>query len=137
MKKYFGFQDLISIQKELYKTKNAGKNNKLVNVIKSGLKDLKKDIEQMGDDVKEIEKPDEIVDIAEKILEYNRQNQERQGLKMLTPHQMLSRLPITLAQIKSGNNLEKLKNKIRQLLYSLHRSRKLTKRLYNNLINTF
>ena len=137
MKKYFGFQDLISIQKELYKTKNAGKNNKLVNVIKSGLKDLKKDIEQMGDDVKEIEKPDEIVDIVEKILEYNRQNQERQGLKMLTPHQMLSRLPITLAQIKSGNNLEKLKNKIRQLLYSLHRSRKLTKRLYNNLINTF
>ena len=137
MKKCFGFQDLISIQKELYKTKNAGKNNKLVNVIKSGLKDLKKDIEQMGDDVKEIEKPDEIVDIVEKILEYNRQNQERQGLKMLTPHQMLSRLPITLAQIKSGNNLEKLKNEIRQLLYSLHHSRKLTKRLYNNLINTF
>ena len=137
MKKYFGFQDLISIQKELYKTKNAGKNNKLANMIKSGLKDLKKDIEQMGDDVKEIEKPDEIVDIAEKILEYNRQNQERQGLKMLTPHQMLSRLPITLAQIKSGNNLEKLKNEIRQLLYSLHRSRNLTKTLYNNLINTF
>ena len=137
MKKYFGFQDLISIQKELYKTKNAGKNNKLVNVIKSGLKDLKKDIEQMGDDVNEIEKPDEIVDIVEKILEYNRQNQEGQGLKILTPHQMLSRLPITLAQIKSGNNLEKLKNEIRQLLYSLHRSRNLTKTLYNNLINTF
>ena len=82
MKKCFGFQDLISIQKELYKTKNAGKNNKLVNVIKSGLKDLKKDIEQMGDDVKEIEKPNEIVDNVEKILEYNRQNQEGKGLKI-------------------------------------------------------
>ena len=137
LKKYFGFQDLISMQKELYKSKNAGKNNKLANIIKSGLKDLKKDIEQMGDDVNEIEKPDEIVDIVEKILEYNRQNQEGQGLKILTPHQMLSRLPITLAQIKSGNNLEKLKNEIRQLLYSLHRSRNLTKTLYNNLINTF
>ena len=136
MKKYFGFQDLISIQKELYKTKNAGKSNKLVNVIKSGLKDLKKDIEQMGDDVKEIEKPNEIVDNVEKILEYNRQNQEGKGLKILTPNQMLSRLPITLAQTKSANNLEKLKNEIRQLLYSLHRSRKLTKTLYNNLINT-
>ena len=137
LKKYFGFQDLISMQKELYKSKNAGKNNKLANMIKSGLKDLKKDIEQMGDDVNEIEKPDEIVDIVEKILEYNRQNQEGLGLKILTPHQMLSRLPITLAQIKSGNNLEKLKNEIRQLLYSLHRSRNLTKTLYNNLINTF
>ena len=137
LKKYFGFQDLISMQKELYKSKNAGKNNKLANMIKSGLKDLKKDIEQMGDDVNEIEKPDEIVDIVEKILEYNRQNQEGQGLKILTPHQILSRLPITLAQIKSGNNLEKLKNEIRQLLYSLHRSRNLTKTLYNNLINTF
>ena len=137
LKKYFGFQDLISMQKELYKSKNAGKNNKLANMIKSGLKDLKKDIEQMGDDVNEIEKPDEIVDIVEKILEYNRQNQEGQGLKILTPHQMLSRLPITLAQIKSGNNLEKLKNEIRQLLYSLQRSRNLTKTLYNNLINTF
>ena len=137
LKKYFGFQGLISMQKELYKSKNAGKNNKLANMIKSGLKDLKKDIEQMGDDVNEIEKPDEIVDIVEKILEYNRQNQEGQGLKILTPHQMLSRLPITLAQIKSGNNLEKLKNEIRQLLYSLQRSRNLTKTLYNNLINTF
>ena len=136
LKKYFGFQDLISMQKELYKSKNAGKNNKLANMIKSGLKDLKKDIEQMGDDVNEIEKPDEIVDIVEKILEYNRQNQEGLGLKILTPHQMLSRLPITLAQIKSGNNLEKLKNEIRQQLYSLHRSRNLNKTLYNNLINT-
>ena len=43
---------------------------------------------------------------------------------------MLSRLPITLAQLKAGNNSEKLKNKIRQILYSLHRSKKLTKQLY-------
>ena len=48
---------------------------------------------------------------------------------------MLSRLSITLAQLKAGNNYEKLKNEIRQLLYSLWRSKKLTKRIYNHLIN--
>ena len=57
------------------------------------------------------------------------------GLKILTPDQMLSRLPITLAQLKAGNNSEKLKNEIRQLLYSLYRSKKLTKQLYKSLIN--
>ena len=49
------------------------------------------------------------------------------GIKILTPSQMLSRLPITLTQLKAGNNSEKLKNEIRQLLYSLYRSKKLTK----------
>ena len=52
---------------------------------------------------------------------------EEYGLNILTPNQMLSRLPITLAQLKAGNNSEKLKNEIRQLLYSLYRSKKLTK----------
>ena len=53
---------------------------------------------------------------------------------MLTPNQMLSILPITLAQLKAGNNSEKLKIEIRQLLYSLYRSKKLTKQLYKSLI---
>ena len=51
-----------------------------------------------------------------------RRNQEGQGLKILTPNQMFSRLPISLAQLKTGNNSEKLKYEIRQLLYSLYRS---------------
>ena len=55
------------------------------------------------------------------------------GLKILTPSQMLSRLPMTLAQLKAGNSSKKLKNQIRQLLHS---SKKLTKTIYNNLINT-
>ena len=63
-----------------------------------------------------------------------RRNQQRQGLKILTPDQMLSRLPITLAQLKAGNNSEKLKNEIRQL-YSLYRSKKLTKQLYKSLVD--
>ena len=64
-----------------------------------------------------------------------RRNQQAQGHKMLTPNQMLSRLTISLAQLKAGNNSEKLKNEIRQLLYSLYRSKKLTKQLYKSLID--
>ena len=68
--------------------------------------------------------------LLKKILEFNKQNQSGLGLKTITPDQMLSRLPITLAQLKAGNNSEKLKNEIRQLLYSLYRS----KNLQNNSI---
>ena len=48
---------------------------------------------------------------------------------------MLSRLPISLAQLKAGNNSQKLKNEIGQLLYSLHRSKNLTKQLYKSLVD--
>ena len=65
----------------------------------------------------------------------NQPNQSGQGLKILTPNQMLSRLPIALAQLKAQNNSKKLKNEIRELLYSLYRSKNLTKTIYNNLIN--
>ena len=57
------------------------------------------------------------------------------GLKILTPDQMFSRLPISLAQLKAGNNSEKRKNEIRQLLYSLYRSKKLTKNFYKILFD--
>ena len=55
-------------------------------------------------------------------------------LKILTKQQMLSRLPILLAQIQAGNNSIKLKNEIRQILYLLYRSKTLTKTVYNNLL---
>ena len=120
--------------KELYKTNDKEKNSLLVRVINSGLNDLEEEIEKMSKKEKEIEKPDKIVEIVEEILKFNKQNQEEKGLKILTPNQMLSRLPITLAQLKAGNNSEKLKNEIRQLLYSLYRSKNMTKQVYNNLI---
>ena len=82
-----------------------------------------------------IEENEKIIDIVERILYFNQQDQSGQGLKILTPNQMLSRLPISLAQLKGGNNSEKLKNEIRLFLYSLYRSKKLTKNVYNNLIN--
>ena len=80
------------------------------------------------------EKPYNIVKVVKKILEINNIKQQGEGIKILTPNQMLNRLPISLAQLKAGNNSEKLKNEIRQLLYSLYRSKNMTKQVYNNLI---
>ena len=59
-----------------------------------------------------------------------------EGLKILTNKQMLNRLPILLAQIQAGNNSKPLKNELRQTLYSLYRSKVLTKTVYNNLIKS-
>ena len=59
---------------------------------------------------------------------------EGRGLKILSKQQMLSRLPILLALIQAGDNSKSLKNEKRQLIYSLYRSKKLTKTVYNNLI---
>ena len=62
--------------------------------------------------------------------------QKRKGLKILTPKQMVTRLPILLAQLKAGNNSQNLKHDIGQIAYSLYRSKILSKLIYNNLINT-
>ena len=62
--------------------------------------------------------------------------QEGAGLKILTSNQMLKRLPIALAQIKADNNSESLSNEIRQIVYYLYQSKKITKMLYNNIINS-
>ena len=97
---------------------------------------MKKVIEDVpGNNTFKIEENKKTINIVERILYFNQLNLSGQGLKLLTPNQMLSRLLITLAQLKTGNNSEKLKNEIRQLLYSLYRSKKLTKNVYNNLIN--
>ena len=65
----------------------------------------------------------------------DKENQEGQGLKALTPRQMPSRLPISLAQLEAGNNFKKLKNEIRQLLYSLYCSKKVSKTIYKYMIS--
>ena len=62
--------------------------------------------------------------------------QEGEGLKILTPNQMLKKLPIAFAQIKAGNNSESLLNEIRQIVYYLYRSKTITNMLYNNIINS-
>ena len=64
------------------------------------------------------------------------EKQEETGLKILTPKQMLQRLPTALAQVKAGNNSESLLNEIRQIVYSLYQSKQITKKVYNNIIES-
>ena len=101
--------------KFLYKV-NTNQNNELVNVINSRLKDSKEEIKKMPKEEKETEKSDNIVKLVEEILKFNKQKQEGQGMKILTP------------------SSEKLKNEVRQLLYSLYHSKNITKQVHNNLI---
>ena len=70
------------------------------------------------------------------IFQVSKESQEGTGLKILTPNQMLKRLPIALAQVKAGKNSEILLNEIRQIVYSLYRSKEITKTVYNNIINS-
>ena len=81
---------------------------------------IKKLIEKVPENKKsKIKENEKIINIVDNILYFN---QSEQGLKIFTPKQMLSRLPVSLAQLNAGNNSEKLKNEIRQLLYSFYRS---------------
>ena len=127
---YFKYSSPSDMYKELCEVDTE--NNKMkVNFIKNDMTDLKKDIENMSeDDVDKIEEMSKIADIVELILYFNNEDQEGNGLRILTPNQMFSRLPISLAQLKAGNNSEKLKNEIRELLYSLYWSKKINS---NNL----
>ena len=111
------------------------KNNKLVNIFNSGLKDLENQIKNMSKRERKIKKPNNIVTVVKKIFDFNKHAQEGQGMKILTPNQMRNRLPIALAQLQAGNNSNKLKNEIRQLLYSLYRSKNMTKQIYKSLIS--
>ena len=84
------------------------------------------------------EQPDttEMSDLESEKSVKQKRNKKEFELKILTPDQMFYRLPISLAQLKAGNNSEKITNKITKLLYSLYRSKNLTKTIYNNLNNT-
>ena len=63
-------------------------------------------------------------------------NPDYSKLKILSPKQMLQRLPIALAQVKAGNNSESLLNEIRQIFYSLYQSKQITKKVSNSTIKS-
>ena len=63
-------------------------------------------------------------------------NTDQSKLKILTPKQLLQRLPIVLTQVKVGNNSENLLNEIRQIVYSLYQPKEITKKVYNNIIKS-
>ena len=118
------------------KTASYEKNKNMVESINKKLTKLKNIVKNVPkSEVSKVEENKKIIDIPKRILELNSEKQLGLGLKILTPDQMLRRLPITLAQLKAGSNSEKLKNEIRQLLHSLYRSKKLTKQLHKSLID--
>ena len=67
---------------------------------------------------------------------YDAKQNEGKRLKILTPRQMIQRLPIALGQVKAGNDSENLLNEIRQIVYSLYQSKEITKKVCNNLIRS-
>ena len=69
-------------------------------------------------------------------LEGDEKVKEKKGLNILTPNKLLTRLSILLAQIKAANNSYKLKNETRQMLCLLYQHNKITKKVYNNLMNS-
>ena len=119
-------------QKKLFEIKDEKKKNDFVEEIKNRRSKLKDEIEEMSE--KNKEESNKILKIVEEIIKFNNQKQSAEGIKILTPNQMLSRLPISLAQLEAGNSSNKRKNEIRQLLYSRYRSKNMTKQVYNNLI---
>ena len=135
-KEYFTVcQSPSHMYKKLRETEGE-RNEDQVYLIKEVLNRMKKANENVPENKTfKTEENKKMTNIVKRILYFNNLEQSGQGLKILTPNQMLSRLPISLAQLKAGNNSEKLKNEIRQLLYSLYRSKKLTKQLYKSLID--
>ena len=115
--------ELLSIQDVLDDINNENIENK--DDAREKFKNLKNDVksDELKDIVKELER--EI---------FGNEELSGSGLKILTNKQMLNRLPILLAQIQAGSNSSKLKNEARQIVYSLYRSKVLTKTVYNNLI---
>ena len=128
---YFDYSSPSYIYKSLNETENSEENKVLVNILENRLTNLIKEIKSNPtSDTKKFKNRNNMLENVQLIRYFNQQNQSEKGLKLLTPNQMLSRLPISLAQLKEGNNSEKLKNEIRQLLYSLYQS----KNLQNNCI---
>ena len=116
------YLDYLNIIRKGYKNAEQRKTLANINILYNTRNNAIKFIEDYGSMILEAKK------LAKK--------QEGTGLKILTPNQMLKRLPIALAQIKTGNNSESLLNEIRQIVYSLYRSKEITKKVYNNIINS-
>ena len=112
-KEYFtDYQSPSNMSKKLIETKNAEINQTKVDFIKKILSKLQKTVDYVPKDkTYKIEENEKIIDIVKCILEFNDKIQSEQGIKILTPNQMLSRLQISLAQLKAGNNSENLKTK--------------------------
>ena len=118
---YLKYRNPWFLLKDLISAKQS-KNKKLVNNINNGSIDLKNNINRK--EVPGNENLKKVADIVEKILEFNKQQKGKES-KILTPEQMLQRLPIVLAQVKAVDTSENLLNKTRQIIYSFIDEKKL------------
>ena len=89
----------------------------------------------IGKEIPENENQNKIADIAEKILGFNKQPKGK-GIQISSTKQMFQSLPAALALVKSGNTSENLLNEVRQIIFSLHRAKEITKKVYNNIMNS-
>ena len=109
-RKYFEYLSPVDMYKNLIESINSKRNKIQTESIKNALTDFKKDNKNTPkDNANKIEENKKIIDIVEHILYFNEENQQGSGLKILPPSQMLSRLPISLAQLNAGNNSKKFK----------------------------
>ena len=126
---------VIDLKKSLIKTQLTGLNIDMQSMSKDEIKN--KNLPALIEGVEEILIYLEKIDMAElESKEEAEQRQRGQGLKIMVPSQLITRLPILLLQVKAGNNSNKLKNEIRQIINSLHRSKNLSKIIYNHLIKS-
>ena len=126
-KNVFNYETADEMWEYLYSLKEIDNYNQETSLIEESFTDFKDEVEIMSKRDKKKNKGIKILEIVDNILNFILKERKNigSGLKIPTPNQMFSRLPITLAQLKAGNNSEKLKNEIRQLLYSLYRSKNL------------
>ena len=129
---YFQYQNPSFLARYLIRAMEA-KHEQLVNNVNNGLIHLRNAI--IRKEIPEMENPNKIVDFVEKLIDFNKQRKVK-GIKILTPEQMLQRLPIALSQVKAGNTSENLLNEIRQIIYSLYQEKDVTKKVYNNIMNS-
>ena len=117
-----------------------------------GLKRLENDMDNMSENDVENKRLDYLRELIKNIVYINEklddmspleseeeeaaQRQRGQGLKIMTPNQLITRSPILLSQVKAGNNSQKLKTEIRQIIYSLYRSKNLSKAIYSHLMDS-
>ena len=129
---YFLYQTPSYLTKVLYDSDEI-KNNEIIKNINNGMIELRNSINSK--EVPENENPKKVFNIVEKIIDFNK-TQKGKGLKILTTKQMLQRLPIALEQVRADNTSEKLFDEIRKIIYSLYREKEVTKKVYNNIMNS-
>ena len=125
---YFKYQNPSFLGKHTFRATQA-KNEQSINNVNDGLIDLRKAI--IRKEISENENLNKIVDIVEKILDFNKQRKGKR-IKILTPKKMLQTLPIALVQVKAGNTSENFLNEIRQIIYPLDREKAVTKVIKHN-----